>query len=309
MRPPSTCAGPSTVFTWCSTRNGTANRTDAAISATRSGAVPCAAVRRRLARLGAGSRQRDSCAACSRSLCFMTLPVALRGSSATNQSAARALVVGEALGAERGERRRRRASTPGLRTTNAPTSSPSTWCGTPIDRGFLHVGVLEDHGLDVGGVDVVAAADDHVLDAAGDVDEAVVVEVREVAGAQPAVVGPRGRARAVVLVVLAPLARAGARAARRPRSAARSSSVSGSTTFTSIGGIGLPTEPMRFARLFLRHRDERGPGLGEPVGVDHRRLRHPVLQLRQRRRRERRAADRHRDRRREVGAPRSAGSR
>ena len=74
------------------------------------------------------------------------------------------------------------------------------------DRGFLDVGVLEEHRFDIGGVDVVAAADDHVLHATRDVDEAVVVEVREVAGAQPAVLGPRARGGAVVVVVLAPLA-------------------------------------------------------------------------------------------------------
>ena len=46
-------------------------------------------------------------------------------------------------------------------------------------------GVLEQRGLDLGAVDVLAAADDHVLGAVGDEDEAFVVEQRDVAGAQP----------------------------------------------------------------------------------------------------------------------------
>ena len=117
-----------------------------------------------------------------------------------------AFVVGEALGAEREQRlvRERRA---GLAHHERADVLAEHLVRHADDRGLLHVGVLEDHGLDVGGVDVVAAADDHVLDAARDVDEAVGVEVREVAGAQPAVGGPRRRGRAVVLVVLAPLAR------------------------------------------------------------------------------------------------------
>src|SRR6185295_19422820 len=45
-------------------------------------------------------------------------------------------------------------------------------------RGLAHVGVLEEHGFDVRRVDVVAAADDHVLLAPADVEEAVLVEVR-----------------------------------------------------------------------------------------------------------------------------------
>ena len=40
--------------------------------------------------------------------------------------------------------------------------------------------------LDVGGIDIVAAADDHVLGAARDVDLAVLADAPEVAAAQPA---------------------------------------------------------------------------------------------------------------------------
>jgi hypothetical protein len=49
-------------------------------------------------------------------------------------------------------------------------------------------GVAEQSFLDDPGVDVVAAADDEVLGAAGEVDEAVGVDAAEVPGVQPAVV-------------------------------------------------------------------------------------------------------------------------
>ena len=52
-----------------------------------------------------------------------------------------------------------------------------------------------EHGLDLGGGDVLAAADDHVLDAADDREPAVGVDGGEVAGAEPAARdrGPRLR--------------------------------------------------------------------------------------------------------------------
>ncbi len=51
--------------------------------------------------------------------------------------------------------------------------------------------MLRQDPFDLGRVDVLAAADDHVLDAVGDVDVAVGIHVAAIAGAQPAVLGDR----------------------------------------------------------------------------------------------------------------------
>ena len=48
-------------------------------------------------------------------------------------------------------------------------------------------GWFDEPLLDLDAVDVLAAADDHVLLAVGDEEEALVVEVADVAGVEPAV--------------------------------------------------------------------------------------------------------------------------
>ena len=58
--------------------------------------------------------------------------------------------------------------------------------GQADHRAVRDVGVLEDRRFDDHRVDVLAAADDHVLRAVDDVDEALVVDARDVAGVQPA---------------------------------------------------------------------------------------------------------------------------
>src|SRR5580692_4033970 len=56
------------------------------------------------------------------------------------------------------------------------------------DHGdFGDIGVIADRAFDLGGIDVLAARDDHVLDAVVDIEIAVAVHVAGVAGAQPAV--------------------------------------------------------------------------------------------------------------------------
>ena len=65
---------------------------------------------------------------------------------------------------------------PGRSTMTAPTSSPRVGIGHADHRAVGHGGVLEERGLDLHRVDVLAAADDHVLGAVDDVDEAVLVE-------------------------------------------------------------------------------------------------------------------------------------
>ena len=66
--------------------------------------------------------------------------------------------------------------------------------GTADDRCFEHRAVLCERVLDLSRVQVLAASDDHVLDAVHERQVAVVVEHPDVAGVQPAVAdGPRRR--------------------------------------------------------------------------------------------------------------------
>src|SRR6266404_1286766 len=53
-------------------------------------------------------------------------------------------------------------------------------------------GHSKHRGLDLGGMDVLAAPDDQVLDAPADRQEAILVLTRQVAGAIPALGGQRG---------------------------------------------------------------------------------------------------------------------
>ena len=60
------------------------------------------------------------------------------------------------------------------------------------DHGdFGDVGMVADRALDLGGIDVLAAGDDHVLDAVVDVEIAVLVEIAGVSSAQPVVLVQR----------------------------------------------------------------------------------------------------------------------
>ncbi len=120
---------------------------------------------------------------------------------------ARPLVVGEAFGAEREQLVDRELAT-GTHHHECADVLAEHLVRYSDDRGLLDVGVLEQHRLDIGRVDVVAAADDQVLLAADEVQEPVLVEVAEVTAAQPAVRGPGARGRGFVLVVLALLVRA-----------------------------------------------------------------------------------------------------
>ena len=70
-------------------------------------------------------------------------------------------------------------------------------------RGVDDRRVLEQRGLDLDAVHVLAAADDHVLGPVDDEDEALVVDAGDVAGVQPAVGEGRGRRLGLVPVALA----------------------------------------------------------------------------------------------------------
>ena len=57
----------------------------------------------------------------------------------------------------------------------------------PMTAASATAGMLVEHLLDLARVDVVAAADDHVLLAVDDVEVAVLVLAADVAGGEPAV--------------------------------------------------------------------------------------------------------------------------
>ena len=80
-------------------------------------------------------------------------------------------------------------------TTYAFTASPVCGWGTPMTPTSATAGMLGEHLLDLGRVDVEARHDDEVLGPVDEVQVAVVVGHGDVAGAQPAVGGqhPRGR--------------------------------------------------------------------------------------------------------------------
>ncbi len=61
------------------------------------------------------------------------------------------------------------------------------WMGDADSGRFLHLGVFVKDLLDVPGVDVVTARDDHVLFAVDDVKIALFVHFGDVAGVEPAV--------------------------------------------------------------------------------------------------------------------------
>ena len=58
--------------------------------------------------------------------------------------------------------------------------------GDAVHGGFVDGRVLVDRRLDLGAVDVLTAAQDHVLGAVADVHEPLVVDAADVARAQPA---------------------------------------------------------------------------------------------------------------------------
>ena len=109
---------------------------------------------------------------------------------------------------------------PGRGTTYAAPTSPHALVRHPDRPRSLGDGrVLEQGGLDLGRVDVLSAGDEHVLHPVDDVEVALVVDDRDVAGAQPAV-GERRRGR-LRRAPSSPASRSGpGRAPRRARPAA-----------------------------------------------------------------------------------------
>ena len=167
------------------------------------------------------------------------------------------------------------SASPGFSMIQAQSSSPYFLSGTPItcDVGDRRVAV--EVLLDLARIDVLAAADDHVLDPPDDVAVAVGVDGREVAGVHPArgvqrlgrPLGDRPNIRA------SPNSRACRARPASPRGTMRPAS---STTFTSRCGWMRPTVETRCSRLSSTPRLEADRrGLGHAVGDGH--LRHVHL--------------------------------
>ena len=120
--------------------------------------------------------------------------------------------------------------------------------GHADDRDLGHGRVLGQDLLDLGRVDVLPAGDDHVLEPVLDEEVAVVVDVPDVAGAEPAVVGDRlGGVVGLVQVAHHPLRRAEPELARLARGDVLEP-VAGSTTRTSAPGSSVPAETSRSGR-------------------------------------------------------------
>ena len=79
------------------------------------------------------------------------------------------------------------ASTPGRRRTQAHDDLAEAGVGNADYLRLADLGMGVEELLDLAGIDVFAAADDHVAGTAGDVEAAVFAHDAEVAGVQPAV--------------------------------------------------------------------------------------------------------------------------
>ena len=121
-----------------------------------------------------------------RSWRLSTLPAGLRGrGSARNQNRE-----GTLKAASRSPTKRASSSAPtsvaGPQHDDRPDLLAEHRMGHADDRAVGHRRVLEEGGLDLDAVDVLAAPDDHVLGPVDDVDESLLVDAGHVAGVQPA---------------------------------------------------------------------------------------------------------------------------
>ena len=154
---------------------------------------------RERAAVGAGDDVRHAATSAQpRELVLQHLVHRLRGSSSTKRTALgtlkRASRARQCSISSSSPRRRRR-------TTNATPPSPQRSSGTPTTAASATAGCSCEHRLDLGRVDVLAAGDVHVLEAAADAVEALLVALGDVARAEPAVVGERAARRLLVAPV------------------------------------------------------------------------------------------------------------
>ena len=146
------------------------------------------ALRHAAARSLAEARRPNSSASSSRSTRRRSLPVSLNGSSSVS-------LIRSGVHADRSAPRtwsRSSASSTcgaGLQHDRRHHPLAPLDVGDADDGGRLDGRVLDEHGLDLAGREVLAAADDHVVEPPVHEQVALVVEAAAVAGVEPAVVG------------------------------------------------------------------------------------------------------------------------
>ena len=113
-----------------------------------------------------------------------SFPLSVRGSSSRSSARARPLVAREPVVDELPERHEVDLAA-GARLHDRMHLLAPLVVGHPEDGRVHHVGMRVEHGLDLGRIDVHPAADDHVLLAVADVDEALLVDPRHVADRLP----------------------------------------------------------------------------------------------------------------------------
>ena len=165
-----------------------------------------------------------------RSSVLLDLPHRVARQLVDEHDALRHLEAGKPVAAEVARRRPRRVSRSA--TTNATPTSPHISSGTPTTATSCYGGMLVQHRLDLGGIDVLAARDEHLLQPALDPEVALLVSLDDVARVQPSVpraswLSPRGCASS-------PGTRSARGRAARPRA----------PISTSTNGYGLPAEPI-----------------------------------------------------------------
>ena len=122
----------------------------------------------------------------SRSRVFMTLPVAVCGSSSTTTTSSGSIQGASVLG-EEGEQRLVRRRPPRLGHDDQQRPLAPVRVRHRDHRGLGDVGMRHRGILEVDRADPLAARLDHVLAAVGDLQVAVGVDRRDVAGVEPAV--------------------------------------------------------------------------------------------------------------------------
>jgi len=113
----------------------------------------------------------------------ISFPDAVRGSSLTNSTPLRHLEAGELGAAMRAQLLRAHLGVAAQDDDRGHRLLP-LGIGTPDDRRVLDAGMAPQHVFDLGRGDVLPAGDDHLAAAAGDVEEAVLVDPAQVAGVQ-----------------------------------------------------------------------------------------------------------------------------
>ena len=79
---------------------------------------------------------------------------------------------------------------------------PQPGIGHAKDAAFGHFGDAENAGLDLGAIDVLTAAQDHVLLAIDNIDKAVAIDPSNITGLEPAIDDRTGRGIGAVDIAL-----------------------------------------------------------------------------------------------------------